>query len=176
MTKAVVHLDVHPVHTTAITATLEGSATTAARATLAAHSFKPLDERTMIVARIDCEEAHYAGKAASALRVADIHVTIAQAVQAAIDEDWTWANYPLHWLTRDEVCRVSDDAQEIHDDIAAAVCASTHTHAMPTPPSPSAPTSTAAQRTSISVGRAFISTEKTTCAWYPASTTPHTRR
>ncbi|AJE81739.1 hypothetical protein SLNWT_1363 [Streptomyces albus] len=34
-----------------------------------------------------------------------------------IDTEWTWANYPMHWCTRDEIREVSNDAQKIHDDI-----------------------------------------------------------
>ncbi|MFD6333788.1 hypothetical protein ACFWGI_29975 [Streptomyces niveus] len=38
-------------------------------------------------------------------------------LQEAIDEEWTWANYPMPWCSRAEIREVSDAAQKIHDDI-----------------------------------------------------------
>lgn len=34
-----------------------------------------------------------------------------------MDEEWTWANYPMPWCTRSEIREVSNQAQKIHDDI-----------------------------------------------------------
>ncbi|MFI6730429.1 hypothetical protein [Streptomyces atratus] len=34
-----------------------------------------------------------------------------------MDEEWTWADYPMPWCTRSEIREVSNEAQKIHDDI-----------------------------------------------------------
>ncbi|MEU0990665.1 DUF317 domain-containing protein [Streptomyces sp. NPDC005953] len=116
-----VRLDRHPEHPDAVTAALAGTGDGAdtARALLAGHGFRPLDHVTMVLARIDHEEPHYANQAATALRAAGAAVEITPGLQDEIDTEWTWANYPMPWLTRDEVREVSQEAQKIHDDIAA---------------------------------------------------------
>ncbi|MEU5362328.1 hypothetical protein ABZ354_02270 [Streptomyces sp. NPDC005925] len=46
-----------------------------------------------------------------------ITVEITPRLQEAIDEEWTWANYPMPWCTRSEIREVSNQVQKIHDDI-----------------------------------------------------------
>ncbi|MFF8958603.1 DUF317 domain-containing protein [Streptomyces sp. NPDC014894] len=116
-----VRLDLHPDHPDAVTATLAGTGAGAdtARALLAGHGFRPLDPVTMVLARIDHEEPHHAGQAAITLRSAGAAVEITPGLQDDIDTAWTWANHPMPWLTREEIREVSQEAQKIHDDIAA---------------------------------------------------------
>ncbi|MFI1013126.1 DUF317 domain-containing protein [Streptomyces sp. NPDC020965] len=116
-----VRLDQHPDHPGAVTAALAGTSegTDTARALLAGHGFRPLDPVTMVLARIDHEEPHHAQQAATALRSAGAAVEITPGLQDDIDTEWTWADYPMPWLTRDEIREVSQEAQKIHDDIAA---------------------------------------------------------
>ncbi|WP_053803933.1 hypothetical protein [Streptomyces rimosus] len=118
-TAAHVRLDRHPHHTSAVTATLTASSPTAARALLSVHGFRPTGEHSLALARIDHEEPHYAQQAAQALRTAGITVDITPALQEAIDTEWDWAGHPLPWLDRDEIRDVSNQAQQIHDDIVA---------------------------------------------------------
>ncbi|MGW3056527.1 hypothetical protein ACWC98_11390 [Streptomyces goshikiensis] len=114
-----VHLALHPDHGSAVTATITGSSPHTARATLAAHGFRRIDEQTMALARIDHDEPHYAEKAARILRDGGTTVEISAALQEEITTEWTYGNYPVPWLTQDEILRVSAEAQRIHDDIAA---------------------------------------------------------
>ncbi|MGW4197115.1 hypothetical protein [Streptomyces sp. NPDC005004] len=51
-----VRFDTHPLHTSAVTATVTGSQHTLARTLLTAHGFEPVDDRTLVMARIDREE------------------------------------------------------------------------------------------------------------------------
>ncbi|MDX2553272.1 MULTISPECIES: DUF317 domain-containing protein [Streptomyces] len=112
-----VRFDTHPAHTSAVTAALTGTHHRAAQALLAARGFEPLDEHTMVVARIDHEEPYWAHQATHALHAEGITTEITPRLREAIDEEWTWANYPMHWLTRAEVREVSNAAQTIYDDI-----------------------------------------------------------
>ncbi|WP_329025727.1 DUF317 domain-containing protein [Streptomyces sp. NBC_00690] len=116
-----VRLDRHPDHPDAVTATLAGTGAGAdtVRALLTGHGFRPLDAVTMVLARIDHEEPHHAQQAATALRSAGAAVEITPGLQDEMDTEWTWADYPMPWLTRDEIREVSQEAQQIHDDIAA---------------------------------------------------------
>lgn len=118
-TDARVHLAEHPGRASAVTATLTGSGTELARALLSTHGFRQVDIRTMILVRIDHEEPHYADQAARDLRTEGIAVEIDPGLQEAVDTEWTWVNYPMHWLNREEIRGISNDAQKIHDDIAA---------------------------------------------------------
>ncbi|RSO06811.1 hypothetical protein DMH15_41900, partial [Streptomyces sp. WAC 06725] len=106
-------------HTSAVTATLTDSSPTTARALLSVHGFRPTGEHSLVLARIDHEEPHYAQQAAQALRAAGLTVDITPALQEDIDTEWDWAGHPLHWLDRDEIRDVSHQAQQIHDDIVA---------------------------------------------------------
>lgn len=101
----------------AVTATLTGTPSHTVRALLALHGFEPLDDTTMVMARIDREEPYYADQAAHALRAEGVTVDITPLLREEIDTEWTWANYPMPWCTRDEIREVSGDAQKIYDDI-----------------------------------------------------------
>ncbi|WP_405889847.1 hypothetical protein OG427_07310 [Streptomyces sp. NBC_00133] len=128
-TDAHVHLARHPQHPDAVTATITGAGTYTARALLTVHGFRQVGEQTMILARIDHEEPHYAHRAAHALREEGVIVHITPGLQEGIDTEWTWANYPMHWLNRDEIRDVSAAAQKIHDDIASGrLVIHLHTH------------------------------------------------
>ncbi|MFI1060541.1 DUF317 domain-containing protein [Streptomyces spororaveus] len=116
---AQVRLALHPDHTSAVTATITGPDRYLARATLAEHGFRWTSDETMALARIDHDEPHYADQAARALREDGATVEIDPALQEEIDTEWTYGNYPMDWLTRDEIREVSAEAQRIHDDIAA---------------------------------------------------------
>ncbi|WP_420036003.1 DUF317 domain-containing protein [Streptomyces sp. cg28] len=101
----------------AVTATLTGTPSHTVRALLALHGFEPLDDTTMVMARIDREEPYYADQAALALRAEGVTVDITPLLREEIDTEWTWANYPMPWCTRDEIREVSNDAQKIYNDI-----------------------------------------------------------
>ncbi|NGO45118.1 DUF317 domain-containing protein [Streptomyces ureilyticus] len=112
-----VRLDTHPAHSSAVTATLTGTRHRTAHALLAARGFEAVDEHTLVLARIDHEEPYWAKKAAQALTGEGITTEITPRLREAIDEEWTWANYPMPWCTRAEIREVSNAAQQIHDDI-----------------------------------------------------------
>ncbi|AZK97024.1 hypothetical protein B7R87_26510 [Streptomyces tsukubensis] len=116
-----VRLALYPDHQPAVTATLTGSENTAAREILLARGFRDTaaEPGVMVLARIDREEPYYAARAAEDLARHGCHTVIEPALQEEIDTEWTWGNYPMDWLTRDEVREVSAAAQEIHDDIAS---------------------------------------------------------
>ncbi|MDX3521978.1 DUF317 domain-containing protein [Streptomyces scabiei] len=109
--------DTHPAHASAVTATLSGTHHRAAQALLAARGFDDLDEQRMVLARIDHEEPFWAHQAAHALRAEGITTANTPELQEALSTEWTWADYPMHWLTRTEIRKVSNAAQEIYDDI-----------------------------------------------------------
>jgi hypothetical protein len=100
-----------------VTATLTGTRHRTAHALLTARGFDAVDEHTLVLARIDHEEPYWAKKAAQALTAEGITTEITPRLRKAINEEWTWANYPMHWLDRDEIRDVSNEAQKIHDDI-----------------------------------------------------------
>ncbi|WP_371589028.1 DUF317 domain-containing protein [Streptomyces virginiae] len=114
-----VRLALHPDHGTAVIATITGNTFYLARAALAIHGFRSTSDTTMVLARIDHDAPHYADKAAQALREDGTTVDVDPALQEEIDTEWTYGNYPMHWLTREEIRGVSADAQAIHDAIAA---------------------------------------------------------
>ncbi|MFD4476403.1 DUF317 domain-containing protein [Streptomyces sp. NPDC058471] len=123
-----VHLALHPQHPSAVVATLTGSTLHTARATLASEGFRPVNDTTMLLVRIDHEEPHYANITANLLRDAGIPVDVTAQLQEEIDTEWTWANHPMTWLDRDEIRLVSAEAQKIHDDIASGFL-TIHQHA-----------------------------------------------
>ncbi|MGP9017674.1 hypothetical protein ACT1U9_04595 [Streptomyces sp. BR1] len=123
-----VDLSLHPEHSSAVVAHLDGPQLHTARATLASEGFRPVNDTTMLLVRIDHEEPHYANIAANLLRSAGITVHVTDQLQEEIDTEWTWANHPMAWLDRDEIRLASADAQKIHDDIASGRLA-LHLHA-----------------------------------------------
>ncbi|MFE0772154.1 DUF317 domain-containing protein [Streptomyces sp. NPDC058861] len=72
----------------------------------------------MVLARIDREEPFYTGKTAGLLKSHGFTVEIAPDLQKEIDTEWTWANYPMPWCTREGIRAIGAAAQRIHDDIA----------------------------------------------------------
>lgn len=119
---AQVRLALHPDQSSTVTATLTGPDPYLARATvLSAHGFRWTSDETMILARIDHDEPHYADQAARVLREIGATVKIDPALQEEIDTEWTYGNAPTHWqwLTRDEIREATAEAQRIHDHIAA---------------------------------------------------------
>ncbi|MFP8959229.1 DUF317 domain-containing protein [Streptomyces nanhaiensis] len=112
-----VHLDTHPAHPSAVTAALTGPRHRAAHAFLTAHGFEPVDQHTLVLARIDHEEPHWANQAAQALAADGFTTEVSPRLREAIDEEWTWANYPMPWCTREEIREVSNEAQKLYDDI-----------------------------------------------------------
>ncbi|MFE3645871.1 DUF317 domain-containing protein [Streptomyces sp. NPDC059169] len=116
-TDAHVRLDTHPIHPSAVTATVTGPRPHLARALLTARGFEAVNEHTLVMARIDHEEPYWAEKAAQAMTADGITTEINPRLREAIDEEWTWANYPMPWCSRDEIREVSSEAQKIYDDI-----------------------------------------------------------
>ncbi|WP_371665726.1 hypothetical protein OG306_29340 [Streptomyces sp. NBC_01241] len=112
-----IRLDLYQERSSAVTATITGTPTRTIHALLTLHGFEPLDEETMVMARIDREEPHYAEQAARALQAENITVNITPELRDEIDTEWTWANYPMPWCSREKIREVSNDAQKIYDDI-----------------------------------------------------------
>ncbi|MFD3522217.1 DUF317 domain-containing protein [Streptomyces sp. NPDC058653] len=112
-----VRLDTHPAHPSAVTATLTGTQAHIAHVGLEAAGWHVAATNMLVLARIDHEEPYWAEKAARQLRADGITVEITPELREAIDEEWTWANYPMPWCSRAEIREVSDAAQKIHDDI-----------------------------------------------------------
>ncbi|MFF9511542.1 DUF317 domain-containing protein [Streptomyces sp. NPDC014724] len=112
-----VRLDVHPNHSSAVTAFLTGSQAHIPHLGLEAADWTVVAKNTLVLARIDHEEPYWAEKAAEQLAADGITVEITPRLREAMDEEWTWANYPMPWCTRSEIREVSNEAQKIHDDI-----------------------------------------------------------
>ncbi|MFJ8978738.1 DUF317 domain-containing protein [Streptomyces sp. NPDC102282] len=112
-----IRLDLYQDRSSAVTATITGTPTRTIHALLTLHGFESLDEQTMVMARIDGEEPHYAEQAARALRAENITVDITAELRDEIDTEWTRANYPMPWCSREEIREESNDAQKIYDDI-----------------------------------------------------------
>ncbi|MER8084339.1 hypothetical protein ACIO6T_19480 [Streptomyces sp. NPDC087532] len=112
-----VRLDSHPARSSAVTASLTGTQAHLAHVALEADGWVAVAENTLVLARIDHEEPYWAEKAAQALNTEGITTGITPSLREAIDEEWTWANYPMSWCTRSDIREVSDQAQKIYDDI-----------------------------------------------------------
>ncbi|AQU70153.1 DUF317 domain-containing protein [Streptomyces niveus] len=112
-----VRLDTHPTHPSAVTATLTGAQAHIPHVSLEAADWHVAATNMLVLARIDHEEPYWAEQAAQQLATLGITVEITPQLREAIDEEWTWAKYPMPWCTRTEIRKVSDDAQKIHDDI-----------------------------------------------------------
>ncbi|EST31656.1 DUF317 domain-containing protein [Streptomyces niveus] len=112
-----VRLDTHPTHPSAVTATLTGTQAHIPHVGLEADGWHATADNFLVLARIDHEEPYWAEKAARRLAADGITVEITHQLRDAIDEEWTWANYPMPWCTRAEIREVSNRAQEIYDDI-----------------------------------------------------------
>ncbi|MFJ4338582.1 DUF317 domain-containing protein [Streptomyces sp. NPDC088915] len=118
MPYAHVRFSLHPDHHPAVLATATGPTADAARSHLHDAGFRSTSSTTMVLARIDREEPHYADKTAERLRQLGFTTEIDPALQEEIDTEWTWANYPMPWCTREEIREVGAEAQRLHDDIA----------------------------------------------------------
>ncbi|MFF4760358.1 hypothetical protein [Streptomyces sp. NPDC001292] len=112
-----VRLDTHPTHPSAVTAVLTGSQARIALMALEAADWTVAADNVLVLARIDHEEPYWARDAAKHLSADGITVDITPRLREAMDEEWTWANYPMPWCTRSEIREVSNQAQKIHDDI-----------------------------------------------------------
>ncbi|MFJ7969481.1 hypothetical protein [Streptomyces sp. NPDC096324] len=84
---------------------------------LEAANWTVLADNVLVLVRVDHEEPYWAQDAAKHLTVAGITVDITPRLREAIDEEWTWASYPMPWCTRAEIRKISNEAQKIHDDI-----------------------------------------------------------
>ncbi|MVO90313.1 hypothetical protein GPA10_37585 [Streptomyces sp. p1417] len=105
-----VHLALHPQHASAVVATLTGRPLHTAHATLATERFQPVTDTTMLLARIDHAELHYASTAAVLLRDAGITVHVTEQLREVI-------HHPGTRLNQAEIRLASNKAQKIHDDI-----------------------------------------------------------
>jgi hypothetical protein len=117
-----VRLDPHPDDSSVVLAQIDGPRQNAASQILLTHSFQPAPGQgpyTLVLVRIDGEEAHYAAAAARALREDGITVVVDFDLQQDFGREWAWGDYPMPWLTRQEIRVVGAEAQKIHDDIAA---------------------------------------------------------
>ncbi|CQR61880.1 DUF317 domain-containing protein [Streptomyces leeuwenhoekii] len=112
-----VRLDTHPTHPSAVTATVTGPHPHVALFALEADGWEAVAADTLVLARIDREEPYWANQAAQQLEAAGITTEISSGLRKAIDEEWTWPNYPMPWCTRAEIRDVSNQAQKIYDDI-----------------------------------------------------------
>ncbi|MFD5111662.1 DUF317 domain-containing protein [Streptomyces sp. NPDC058391] len=112
-----VRLDIHPTHSSAVTATLTGAQAHIPHLCLEAADWHVVAKNTLVLARIDHEEPYWAREAAHYLAAEGITVEITPRLREAMDEEWTWADYPMPWCTRAEIREVSNEAQKIYDDI-----------------------------------------------------------
>ncbi|MFJ6574070.1 DUF317 domain-containing protein [Streptomyces sp. NPDC091292] len=112
-----VRLDTHPTHPSAVQAVLTGSQAHVALMALEAADWSVAATNVLVLARIDHEEPYWADDAAKRLTAEGITVEITPRLQEAIDEEWTWPNYPMPGCTRKEIREISNQAQRIHDDI-----------------------------------------------------------
>ncbi|MFI1677384.1 DUF317 domain-containing protein [Streptomyces sp. NPDC020607] len=112
-----VRLDTHPTHPSAVQAVLTGTQARVALMALDAAGWSVAATNVLVLVRIDHEEPYWANDAAKHLTAEGITVEITPRLQEAIDEEWTWPNYPMPWCTRSEIREISDQAQKIHNDI-----------------------------------------------------------
>lgn len=112
-----VRLDTHPTYPSAVQAVLTGTQSRVALMALEAAGWSVAATNVLVLARIDHEEPYWADDAAKHLTAQGVSVEITPQLQEAIDEEWTWPNYPMPWCTRSEIREISDQAQKIHDDI-----------------------------------------------------------
>ncbi|MEU2991595.1 DUF317 domain-containing protein [Streptomyces griseoincarnatus] len=112
-----VRLDTHPTHPSAVQAHVTGGQATVALTAMEAAGWSVAATGVLVLARIDHEEPYWAADAAQHLTAEGITLEITPRLQEAIDEEWTWPNYPMPWCTRSEIREISNQAQKIHDDI-----------------------------------------------------------
>lgn len=107
-----VRLDTHPTHPSAVTAVLTGSQAHVPHVGLEAADWTVVAKNVLVLVRIDHEEPYWAEKAAQHLAADGITVEITPRLREAMDEEWTWASYPMPWCTRTEIREVSNEAQK----------------------------------------------------------------
>ncbi|MGW4345354.1 DUF317 domain-containing protein [Streptomyces sp. NPDC004690] len=112
-----VRLDTHPTHSSAVVATVVGTAVSPAVTVLLADGWQAIAPNVFLLIRIDHEEPYWAERTAEKLDAAGVVTEITDPLREAIDEEWTWGNYPMSWCTRSEIREVSDQAQKIYDAI-----------------------------------------------------------
>lgn len=112
-----VRLDTHPTHPSAVIAVLTGSQAHITHTGLEAVGWTVVAENVLVLVRIDHAEPYWAKDAAAHLAAEGTTVDITPRLQEAMDEEWTWASYPMRWCTRSEIRQISNEAQKIHDDI-----------------------------------------------------------
>ncbi|MER6424720.1 hypothetical protein [Streptomyces sp. NPDC001137] len=100
-----------------MTAVLTGLQAHVAHLGLEAADWTVVADNVLVLVRIDHEEPYWTKDTAKHLCAEGISVEITPRLREAMDEEWTWANYPMPWCTRSEIREVSDQAQKIHDDI-----------------------------------------------------------
>ncbi|MCW8379771.1 DUF317 domain-containing protein [Streptomyces justiciae] len=116
-----------------VTASLTGTQLRSARALLAAFGFEPIDDRTMVLARIDYAETYWAERAAKNLARQGITTEITHRLRDAIEQPGRQDHTAIRtaWLTLTEcpeIRDISDEAQQIYDDIRHG-CLVIHAHA-----------------------------------------------
>jgi hypothetical protein len=94
-----VRLDTHPTHPSAVQAVLTGTQARVALMALEAADWSVAAANVLVLARIDHEEPYWADDAATHLTAEGVTVEITPRLQEAIDEEWTWPNYPMPWCT-----------------------------------------------------------------------------
>ncbi|MEV0577098.1 DUF317 domain-containing protein [Streptomyces sp. NPDC050392] len=112
-----VRLDIHPTHPSAVQAVLTGTQSRVALMALEAADWSVVATNVLVLARIDREEPYWAKDAAMHLITEGIQVDVTPQLSEAMDEERTWANYPMPWCTRSEIREISNEAQKIHDAI-----------------------------------------------------------
>ncbi|MGW5096400.1 DUF317 domain-containing protein [Streptomyces nodosus] len=112
-----VRVDTHPTHPSAVQAVLTGTQARVALMALEAADWSVAATNVLVLARIDHEEPYWAADAAKHLTAEGITVEITPRLQEAIDEEWTWPNYPMPGCARSEIREISNQAQKIHDAI-----------------------------------------------------------
>ncbi|MEV0472540.1 DUF317 domain-containing protein, partial [Streptomyces prunicolor] len=110
-------LDTHPAHPSAVTAHLTGTQHLLAQPLLSDRGFEPLNEHTMVLARIDHDEPYQTNEAVQELTDAGITTEVTPRLREAIHNEWTWDDHPLSWQTDHQLRQLHTEAQQIHDDI-----------------------------------------------------------
>lgn len=110
-------LDIHPTHPSAVQAVLTGTQSRVALMALEAADWSVVATNVLVLARIDREEPYWAKDTAMHLIAEGIQVDVTPQLSEAMEEERTWADYPMPWCTRSEIREISNEAQKIHDAI-----------------------------------------------------------
>jgi hypothetical protein len=131
MTDAPTHvrLDLHPQDNSAVRAHVSGLRAATALHILLGHGFQyspSAEPDTLVLVRIDHEEAHYAESATRALCTLGIAVAVHPSLQEGFEEDPAMTDYGIPGLDREDIRALGAEAQQIHDDIATGRLAIHH--------------------------------------------------